>query len=67
MIHVAALNEMSLHAMEVDFAGGTLELFSEAAIADGYIKGCLKPMFINTELIREAYHRFEKIWRIPCS
>lgn len=61
--HVTALNEMSLNAAGVDFASGTFELYSEVAIADGYIKGYLKPMFINTELIGEEDQGFfEKIW-----
>lgn len=61
--NVTALNEMSLNAVGVDFASGTFELYSEVAIADGYLKGYLKPMFINTELIGEEDQGFfEKIW-----
>ncbi|MEG9326359.1 DUF748 domain-containing protein [Salinimicrobium catena] len=60
---VTALNEMSINAVGVDFASGTFELYSEMAIADGYLKGYLKPMFINTELIGEEDQGFfEKIW-----
>lgn len=61
--NVTALNEMSINAVGVDFASGTFELYSEMAIADGYLKGYLKPMFINTELIGEEDQGFfEKIW-----
>ena len=61
--NVTALNEMSLKAVGVDFASGTFELFAEVAIADGYLKGYLKPMFINTKLIGEEDKGFfEKIW-----
>ncbi len=61
--NVTALNDMSLNAVGVDFASGTFELFAEVAIADGYIKGYLKPMFINTELIGEEDQGFfEKLW-----
>ncbi len=61
--NVTALNEMSLNAVGVDFASGTFELFSEVAIADGYIKGYIKPLFINTELIGEEDQGFfEKLW-----
>ena len=61
--NVTALNEMSLNAVGVDFASGTFELYSEMAIADGYLKGYLKPMFINTKLIGEEDKGFfEKIW-----
>lgn len=60
---VRALNETSLKFAGVDFASGTFELYAEAAIADGYIKGYLKPMFINTKLIgKEDKGVFEKLW-----
>ncbi|NJW55908.1 hypothetical protein HC175_23630, partial [Salinimicrobium sp. CDJ15-91] len=36
---VRALNESSLKFAGVDFESGTFELYEEAAIADGYIKG----------------------------
>ncbi len=61
--NVTALNEMSMKAVGVDFASGTFELFAEVAIADGYLKGYLKPMFINTKLIGEEDKGFfEKLW-----
>ena len=50
---VTALNELTMETAGVDFASGTFGLFSEFAIADGYLKGYLKPMFINTELLGE--------------
>ena len=60
---VRALNETSLKFAGVDFARGTFELYAEAAIADGYIKGYIKPMFIDTELIGEEDQGFfEKLW-----
>ncbi len=60
---VRALNETSLKFAGVDFARGTFELYAEAAIADGYIKGYIKPMFIDTELIgKEDQGFFEKLW-----
>ena len=60
---VTALNETSLKFVGVDFARGTFELYAEAAIADGYLKGYIKPMFIDTELIgKEDGGFFEKVW-----
>lgn len=60
---VTALNETSLKFAGVDFASGTFELYAEAAIADGYLKGYLKPMFIDTKLIGEEDKGFfEKVW-----
>lgn len=60
---VRALNETSLKFAGVDFARGTFELYAEAAIADGYLKGYIKPMFIDTELIGEEDQGFfEKLW-----
>lgn len=60
---VTALNAVTTKTAGVDFASGTFELFAEAAIADGYLKGYLKPMFINTKLIGdEDQGFFEKLW-----
>lgn len=60
---VTALNELSMKFAGVDFASGTFELYSEIAIADGFLKGYIKPMFINTKLIGEEDKGFfEKLW-----
>lgn len=60
---VTALNETLLKFAGIDFARGTFELYAEAAISDGYIKGYIKPMFIDTELIGEEDNGFfEKVW-----
>lgn len=61
---VTALNDLAENYVGVDFESGTFELFIEAAIADGYLKGYLKPMFINTKLLGEENEGgfFEKLW-----
>lgn len=60
---VTALNEMSLSMAGVDFESGTFELHSEIAIADGYMKGYIKPMFINTKLLgKDDQGFFEQLW-----
>jgi len=61
---VTALNELSLRYAGVDFESGTFELYSEVAIADGYLKGYIKPMFINTRLLGKEDEGgfFKKLW-----
>ena len=61
--NVTALNDLISNVAGVDFESGTFELYSEVAIADGYLKGYLKPMFINTKLLGEDDKGFfEKLW-----
>lgn len=61
---VTALNDLTKNILGVDFESGTFELFIEAAIADGYLKGYIKPMFINTKLIGKDDEGgiFKKLW-----
>lgn len=61
---VTALNDLMLATAGVDFASGTFELYSEFAIADSYLEGYLKPMFINTELLEEDDKDgfFQSLW-----
>ena len=61
--NVTALNDLISNVAGVDFESGTFELYSEFAIADGYLKGYLKPMFIDTKLLGEEDRGFfEKLW-----
>lgn len=61
---VTALNDVIKNFVGVDFQSGTFELYSEFAIADAYLKGYIKPMFINTKLIgKDDDNGFlEKLW-----
>ncbi len=60
---VTVLNDLISNVAGVDFESGTFELYSEVAIADGYLKGYLKPMFINAKLLGEDDKGFfEKLW-----
>lgn len=61
---VTALNDLSENYVGVDFESGTFELYSEVAIADGFLKGYLKPMFIDTKILGEEEDKnfFGKIW-----
>jgi hypothetical protein len=62
--NVTALNDLTRKYVGVDFESGTFELYSEMAIADGYLKGYIKPMFIDTKLIAKDDEGgiFKKLW-----
>ena len=49
--NATALNDLTRHYAGIDFEKGTFELYSEIAIADGYLKGYIKPMLTDTKLI----------------
>lgn len=49
--NVTALNDFTRHYAGIDFESGTFELFSEIAIADGHLKGYLKPLLKDSKLI----------------
>lgn len=48
---ITALNNFTRHYAGIDFESGTFELFSEIAIADGYLKGYMKPLLTDSKLI----------------
>ncbi len=52
-VDATALNEFTRHYAGLDFDKGTFALYSEVAIADSYLKGYIKPLFIDTKLIGE--------------
>ena len=58
------INDLIQRYAGVDFESGTFELYSEIAINDAYLKGYIKPMFINTKLIGkdEEGGLFKKLW-----
>ena len=57
-----ALNDFTSYYAGLDFESGTFELFSEIAIADGYLKGYLKPMLTNTTMIGKEDGFLETLW-----
>lgn len=61
-IDVTALNDLTMHYANVDFASGRLEIYSEVAIADGYLKGYLKPLLTDAELIDQGDGFFKRLW-----
>lgn len=46
-----ALNDFTRHYAGIDFEKGTFGLYSEIAIADGYLKGYMKPLLTDSKLI----------------
>jgi hypothetical protein len=61
-IDVTALNSLILHYANVDFSSGQLDIYSEAAVADGYLKGYLKPLLTDAKLIDQGDGFFKKLW-----
>ncbi len=60
--NVTALNDLTNYYAGVDFEKGRFELYSEMAIADGHLKGYIKPMLTNTKLIGKEDGFIETIW-----
>lgn len=57
-----ALNDLTRHYAGIDFEKGTFELYSEVAIADGFLKGYIKPMLTDTKLIGKDDGFLEVLW-----
>ncbi|MBP1841309.1 DUF748 domain-containing protein [Formosa algae] len=60
--NATALNDFSNHYAGIDFESGTVELYSELAIADGFLKGYMKPLLIKTKLIGEENGFLDTLW-----
>jgi hypothetical protein len=61
-IDVTALNSLTRHYANVDFTSGQLDIYSEAAVADGYLKGYLKPLLTDAKLIDQGDGFFKQLW-----
>jgi len=59
---VAALNDFTKYYAGIDFANGNFNLYSEIAIADGFLKGYIKPLLKDSKLIEKEDKFFEKLW-----
>jgi len=59
---VIALNELTRHYSGIDFKSGKFELYSEVAIADGYLKGYIKPLIKNSKLISKEDGILGVLW-----
>ncbi|MEZ4801818.1 MAG: DUF748 domain-containing protein [Gelidibacter sp.] len=49
--NATALNDFTRHYAGIDFERGTFGLYSEVAIADGYLKGYMKPLLTDSKMI----------------
>ena len=57
-----ALNDFAKHYAGIDFNEGVFELYSEVAIADGYMKGYVKPILQNGKLIGKEDGFLNTLW-----
>ncbi|MDN3492721.1 DUF748 domain-containing protein [Winogradskyella bathintestinalis] len=57
-----ALNDLTSYYAGLDFETGTFEVFSEIAIADGYMKGYIKPLLTKTTMIGKEDGFLETLW-----
>ena len=60
--NATALNDWTKQYVGIDFESGTFEVFSEVAIADGYLKGYVKPLLTDGKLIGKDDSFTEVIW-----
>ncbi len=61
-VDLTALNPFTQHYAKLDFESGEFNFFSEVVIADGYLKGYLKPLMTNTKLIGPEEPFLTKLW-----
>jgi len=57
-----ALNDLTNHYAGIDFSEGNFNIFGELAIADGYLKGYIKPLLKDSKLISKKDGFFKTLW-----
>ncbi len=57
-----ALNDFTEHYAKLDFERGSFNIYSEIAIADGFMTGYIKPILEDSKLIGEEDGFLETIW-----
>ena len=57
-----ALNDFTDHYAGIDFDKGVFNLYSEMAIADGYLQGYIKPIIKDAKLIGKEDAFLETLW-----
>ncbi len=60
--NVTALNDFTQHYAKIDFDSGTFEVFGEIAIADGFLKGSVKPIIKDSKLIGKEDGFLGTLW-----
>lgn len=56
------LNDFTSYYAGIDFDKGKFGVYSEVAIADGYMKGYVKPLLTDTKLIGEGDSFLDILW-----
>ncbi|MBM1104590.1 DUF748 domain-containing protein [Aurantibacter crassamenti] len=59
---ITALNDFTNHYAGIDFKEGNFSVFSEMAIADGFLTGYIKPLLKDSKLVSKDDKFFEKLW-----
>ncbi|CAM4333115.1 DUF748 domain-containing protein [Zobellia roscoffensis] len=59
---VKALNDFTKYYAKIDFDSGTFEVFGEVAIADGFLKGSIKPIIKNGKLVGKDDGFLSTLW-----
>lgn len=60
--NATALNDLTNYYAGIDFEKGTFSLYSEIAIADGHLKGYIKPLLTDSKLIGKEDGFLETLW-----
>ncbi|MCK0161670.1 DUF748 domain-containing protein [Allomuricauda sp. F6463D] len=60
--NATALNDFTDHYAGLDFDKGSFNVYSEMAIADGYLQGYLKPIIEDAKLIGKEDAFLETLW-----
>lgn len=61
-VDMTALNDFTSHYAGLDFEQGNFNLYSEIAIAEGFLTGYIKPMLVDSKLIAKEESFAEKLW-----
>ncbi|WP_445731401.1 DUF748 domain-containing protein [Mariniflexile sp.] len=59
---ITAFNDFTNHYAGIDFSEGNFNIFSEMAIADGFLTGYVKPLLKDSKLIGKEDGFFETLW-----
>ncbi|MDB4293236.1 DUF748 domain-containing protein [Maribacter sp.] len=59
---INAFNGFTNHYAGIDFSEGDFSIFSEIAIADGFLSGYIKPLLKDSKLVSKEDKFFEKLW-----
>lgn len=59
---ITAFNDFTNHYAGIDFSEGNFNLYSEVAIANGFLTGYVKPLLKDSKLVSKEDRFFEKLW-----